>query len=264
MKPTEQERLVEQYLGGSMSPDEEQEFFIKVAVDSNLRQTLKAYRVVESALRKHRDAVAVQHVAARGNLMAALQKASQSVPAATSHSGNAGRMFGAGRGMVRFLAAAVTVASVTVAGWMGVSWWSASESDTDTPRGMSPARAPMIIPAPGESTGQAAPAVSSESSPRIDNAPAASAPISATADDAGNDRPSTTRSATPRISRDNASSRSREIASPQDVKSDDASTRATADRADDLEPPAEVETPRVQKSPSDTVNIQLKIGLPKR
>jgi|GEM_PF-2529363 len=76
MTRTEQERLVERYLNSEMSSADEQEFFIQVAVDSNLRQTLKAYRIVESALRKHRDAASSQHAEGRARVIAALQAAS--------------------------------------------------------------------------------------------------------------------------------------------------------------------------------------------
>lgn len=76
MTRTEQERLVERYLNSEMSSADEQEFFIQVAVDSNLRQTLKAYRIVESALRKHRDAALSQHAESRSRIISTLQTAS--------------------------------------------------------------------------------------------------------------------------------------------------------------------------------------------
>ena len=57
MTRTEQEHLVEQYLRGELSAVEEHDFFIQVALDSDLRQTLKAFRVVDSALQKHRSRI---------------------------------------------------------------------------------------------------------------------------------------------------------------------------------------------------------------
>jgi hypothetical protein len=52
MNQAERERLVDHYLSGAMSVPEEQEFFIQVALNDELRQTLKAYRIVENALQK--------------------------------------------------------------------------------------------------------------------------------------------------------------------------------------------------------------------
>lgn len=72
MTRNEYERLVEQYLEGAMSPADEQEFFIRVAVDSNLRQTLKAHRIVESAIRKHRDAISSRQLEVRTRLVSML------------------------------------------------------------------------------------------------------------------------------------------------------------------------------------------------
>jgi hypothetical protein len=72
MNRNEYEHLVEKYLSGAMSPADEQEFFIRVAVDSNLRQTLKAYGIVESALRKHRESMASQHLDSRAHLVSLL------------------------------------------------------------------------------------------------------------------------------------------------------------------------------------------------
>jgi hypothetical protein len=55
MKQAECEQLVDRYMSGDMSVSEEQDFFIQVAVNDELRQTLKAYRVVDTALRKDRS-----------------------------------------------------------------------------------------------------------------------------------------------------------------------------------------------------------------
>lgn len=68
----EQERLVERYLDGGMSSVEEEEFFIQVAVDNDLRRTLKAHRIVDSAIRKHRESGHQHHDIVRSRLVNAL------------------------------------------------------------------------------------------------------------------------------------------------------------------------------------------------
>lgn len=75
MTRTEQERLVERYIAGAMTSAQEEEFFMRVAVEPNLRQTLKAYRVVDNAIRKHRDAAPVPNTAARSHLLESLNMA---------------------------------------------------------------------------------------------------------------------------------------------------------------------------------------------
>jgi hypothetical protein len=56
MKSSDYGRLVERYLAGEMTVPEEQDFFIQVAVNDELRQMLKAYQIVDNALRKDRAA----------------------------------------------------------------------------------------------------------------------------------------------------------------------------------------------------------------
>jgi hypothetical protein len=65
MNRTECERLVERYLGGKMDFAEEHDFFIQVAVDNELRRTLKSYQILESSIRKERDANVQAHSEAR-------------------------------------------------------------------------------------------------------------------------------------------------------------------------------------------------------
>ncbi len=82
MNRAEQERLVERYLGSAMAAAEEEEFFLNVAVDRELRHTLKAYRIVESALRKHRARTYAPSGRARARLVALLE--SETVPSGTA------------------------------------------------------------------------------------------------------------------------------------------------------------------------------------
>ena len=65
MTRIECERLVERYLEGGMDSAAEQDFFIQVALDNELRQTLKAYRIVQDTIRKERELGMSNHVAAR-------------------------------------------------------------------------------------------------------------------------------------------------------------------------------------------------------
>ncbi|MBS1910502.1 MAG: hypothetical protein JST22_00825 [Bacteroidetes bacterium] len=75
MTRVQQEQLVERYLCGKLSHTEEEEFFIQVALNHDLRTTLKAQQIVDSAIRKHREAAAVTHGGARSRLIGLLSAA---------------------------------------------------------------------------------------------------------------------------------------------------------------------------------------------
>jgi len=81
MTRREQERLVGRYIGGELTGAEEQDFFIQVAVDNDLRQTLKAYQVVDSALHKHRETIPVQHPESRERMVMMLRQSAAAAPA---------------------------------------------------------------------------------------------------------------------------------------------------------------------------------------
>ncbi len=72
MNRAERERLIERYLNGEMTSSEEHDLFIEVAVDRELRTELKAYRTVESAIRKD-GAASPSYTALRGRVQASLQ-----------------------------------------------------------------------------------------------------------------------------------------------------------------------------------------------
>src|SRR5688500_10232594 len=72
MTRVEREQMISRYLGGELSTAEEQDFFIRVAVDKELRQDLRAQRTVESALRKDREAESTGHSAVRMRVAAML------------------------------------------------------------------------------------------------------------------------------------------------------------------------------------------------
>lgn len=52
MTRSEREHLIEQYLDGAMSVEQEHDLFIEAATNKELRAELKAYRIIDSALRK--------------------------------------------------------------------------------------------------------------------------------------------------------------------------------------------------------------------
>lgn len=83
MTRVEREQLIARYLGGEFTTAEEQDFFIRVAVDKDLRQDLRAQRTVDSALTKDRDAQATGHSGMRvrvASVLAATPAGPASVP----------------------------------------------------------------------------------------------------------------------------------------------------------------------------------------
>lgn len=87
MTPMERESLIRTYLEGSMSSDEEHEFFIDVALNAELRTELKAYRTVESAIRKDREIDAGDILQLERSVMAALASTAQAARAPRRMSG---------------------------------------------------------------------------------------------------------------------------------------------------------------------------------
>jgi hypothetical protein len=72
MTRAQREALVEHYLTGEMSAAEEQEFFMRVAVDGELLGTLRAHRQVERALRRDREALPSGYAAVQERALAML------------------------------------------------------------------------------------------------------------------------------------------------------------------------------------------------
>lgn len=122
MNQLERERLVERYLSGDLSPNEEQEFFIQVAVDNYLRQTLKAYRIIENAMRKDRDGIPPGHSDLRARVMgiwAMRNLGPAPVPTRATQIPNVAQGFNAGRlfstvGMARWAVSAAGAAAIAV------------------------------------------------------------------------------------------------------------------------------------------------------
>lgn len=71
----DRDRLIERYMNGQMTQGEEEAFFINAAVNPELRQELKAHRLVETAVRKDRDGLATGHAALRNRVAATLTSA---------------------------------------------------------------------------------------------------------------------------------------------------------------------------------------------
>lgn len=119
MTRTERERLVEQYLEGSMDFAQEENFFIQVALDDELRRTLKSYRIVDEAIRKERDAGTREHAAARYVVAGMLTATPQ--PAEAAASGFQGKLANLLKRQVsRRIATAAAATGLVLFGWMGV------------------------------------------------------------------------------------------------------------------------------------------------
>lgn len=72
MNRIERERALERYMSGEMSAAEESDFFIQVALEKELRQELKAQRVIETALRKDLESEPTEHTAMRARVASML------------------------------------------------------------------------------------------------------------------------------------------------------------------------------------------------
>jgi hypothetical protein len=124
MTRAEREMMIGRYMSGGMSSAEEQEFFIQVAVDPELRLDLKAHRTVESAMRKDRDAEPAGHTALRGRIAGTLaayppnpgQSASPVLPPGSPASALV--QTGGGIALAKWLGAAVVVIATAVGGVM--------------------------------------------------------------------------------------------------------------------------------------------------
>lgn len=72
MTQNEHEMLVEKYLAGDMNTAEESDFFINVALDNNLRQTLRAQHTLRRAFAADLQTAVPQQAAYRSSIMALL------------------------------------------------------------------------------------------------------------------------------------------------------------------------------------------------
>ncbi len=124
MTQHERDTLVESYLGGEMTPDQESNFFLQVALDSELQRTLKAYRIMNQALDRERS----ESIASRSNyresvmsLLAVTKAATVAGTAVTAAKGissatSGGSVAGAGTVSVAGLGIGLKVLLATIVG----------------------------------------------------------------------------------------------------------------------------------------------------
>lgn len=130
MTRSERERLVEQYLEGSMDFAQEENFFIQVAIDDELRRTLRSYRIVEEAIRKEREVGARGHAGSRRFIAGVLFGAPQLQPLeeileaeaaeapANGTVPESGKKRGSNHG--KHLVLTIAAAGLVLLGWIGV------------------------------------------------------------------------------------------------------------------------------------------------
>ncbi|MCE7933445.1 MAG: hypothetical protein DYG96_02510 [Chlorobi bacterium CHB2] len=154
----DRDRLIERYMNGQMTQAEEEAFFINAAVNPELRQELKAHRLVETAVRKDRDGLTAGHAALR-NRVAATLAAATPTPAMETAAPHAGTL------MERVAGAVATHPAVTaiIAGLLAIGTvilqpW---ESTSDNGAAGNPAPAlqapPATAPQPNVEAQQAMP-----------------------------------------------------------------------------------------------------------
>jgi hypothetical protein len=273
MNRTEGERLVERYMSGAMTGAEEQEFFIQVATDSNLRHTLKAYRIVDTAIQKHRDALPAQHTAARSRLtgMLSLPPHGPAVPAGTNVAGKAGR-YATAIAFVRQWRALI-VASVSIA-LLGFALMGLPGGDP-TPKGAGRGSA-------GDLHEPASPGAGESNLPKL--TPSATMPSNPKENGEGRKLMQVEREALEAVPRHQgaAGSGRQPLSAPREFHGSSAASERTATRQPDVESPTEQslksasrrgtdqEAPREipqhlapRISARDTIKIRVKIALPR-
>lgn len=109
MTRLERESMIGRYMCGGMTSAEEQEFFIQVALDPELRLELKAHRTVESAMRKDRDAEPTGHTALRGRIASTL----------AAHPPQPSTMAAAGEGTANTVSSLLGGTGMTFGKWAG-------------------------------------------------------------------------------------------------------------------------------------------------
>lgn len=94
MTRSEREHLIERYLDGAMSVDQEHDLFIEAATNKELRAELKAYRVIDHALRKDSAVEPAGYSAVRAHMQGLLAASTATAAAGQSAPGigRSGRM----------------------------------------------------------------------------------------------------------------------------------------------------------------------------
>ena len=283
MTRIEREQLIGRYLSGEMSSAEEQEFFIQVAVDKELRHDLKAHRIIDSAIRKDRDAQAIGHTALRMRVAAMLPGAlPEAAPNPGSHipnpaapptqapllpaaAGNAGSMLGAAS--MKWLVGSIAAMLLTVGAIMtlprldpavvetapqgapGATRENGAPAIIADPRSETPRVAPPAQSPPGTATKPAAEAVTQES-PSVEEMPV---------------RRSAGRAATTNRRSGSHDSRSDAAAATtdrNDVGASDAKPRPA--QASPATHPGAAEPAKADSQRNETIDIGVKIEIPKK
>ncbi len=101
MTRQQREQLIERYLSGGMNGAAEEEFFLEVAVNRELRQELRAYRLVEQALANESGAITSTHTALRAHVqqLAMLSGSEATVGSEAAQSGSASGSSAGGGGV---------------------------------------------------------------------------------------------------------------------------------------------------------------------
>lgn len=154
----DRDRLIERYMNGQMTQAEEEAFFINAAVNPELRQELKAHRLVETAVRKDRDGLTAGHAALR-NRVAATLAAATPTPAMETAAPQAGTLMERVAGAVAtHPAVTAIIAGILAIGTVILQPW---ESTTGTGAAGKPAPAlqapPATAPQPNAGGQQAMP-----------------------------------------------------------------------------------------------------------
>jgi negative regulator of sigma E activity len=260
MTRAERELLIERYLNGEMSSGQEQDFFIQVAVDKELRQELKAYRTVDSAIRKDREAERSEHTALRSRVASMLplypaqgdhSPAPSAPPAAAGASGIAGSGFGSGT--IRWIAATGVAAMLAVGAYLMIDTGS-------NPDAVAPAPTPALHQAP------AVPSPEAPSQAATSQAVSSPAAGSAAQENGPSPHGAVRDIATPRTDAERSAPRSTSGRSTPPARPADEAVEQTvtapSDR-DDAQAQAPAIVPKRNRQRSDTANVGIRIQFPK-
>ncbi len=179
MNNIDREQLVERYLNGELTGSQEQDFFIKVAVDNEMRRTLRAMMIVDSAFRLDREVVSTDRPAVRARVMASLAASSlDPAPAGSGSRSPGATTTGAGSWNSRLWKGAIAVtassALVVVSYLVGTGYLGSDTPEGgNTPAAVSaehPGTAPQTA-LPGSSSGAAQGSTTGTALPQGTNAP---------------------------------------------------------------------------------------------
>lgn len=275
MTRSERELLIERYLNGEMSSVQEQDFFIQVAVDKELRQELKAYRTVESAFRKDREAERSEHTALRARVATMLTVTPGGgepapVPGGstiqTPQVGDAGSgvASGLGRSAMRWIAGGGAALLLAVGSYLAVIQMQHGDAQSPAPATapsataptMTTPAAPSATPAAGQASARPSEGVAPSTAPdlRATEGTTASAEVNA-------ERRERTRS----IGGASGSAREETIGNRASRSASERSIdgRSTATDAPAVQDAPSATAPKSDRKPNDTINVGVRVQFPK-